>query len=140
MGEVALTPRRGCSGSPGRRRHATICLAVASQATSAPPVTAELLNEIVERLLEVGTPERIILFGSHARGDARPDSDLDILIIEESDLPRYRRAPRYLRALVGLFPAKDLVVWTPAEVDAWRTVPNAFVTSAVRDGRILYER
>lgn len=95
---------------------------------------------IVGRRLEVGTPERIILFGSHARGNARPGSDLDILIIEESDLPRHRRAPRYLRALVGLFPAKDVVVWTPAEVDTWRAAPNAFVTSAVRDGRILYER
>jgi predicted nucleotidyltransferase len=69
-------------------------------------------------MLRVGSPRRIVLFGSRARGDARPDSDLDLLVIEESDLPRYRRAPRYLRALVGVFPAKDVVVWTPAEVEA----------------------
>jgi predicted nucleotidyltransferase len=84
----------------------------------APAVTSELLKEIVKRMLRVGSPRRIVLFGSRARGDARPDSDLDLLVIEESDLPRYRRAPRYLRALVGVFPAKDVVVWTPAEVEA----------------------
>lgn len=103
-------------------------------------VTPELLDEIVRRIRQVGTPERIVLFGSRARGDAHQDSDLDLLIIEDSDLPRYRRAPRYLRALIGVFPAKDVVVWTPAEVEAWRNVPNAFITTALRDGRTLYQR
>ncbi len=62
------------------------------------------------------------------------------LIIEESSLPRYRRSPRYLRALVGVFPANDVVVWTPAEAAAWSTVPHAFITTALREGRVLYER
>lgn len=103
-------------------------------------MTPELLETVVQRILEVGSPHRIVLFGSHAGGNTRPDSDLDLLIIEDSDLPRYRRPPRYLRALVGIFPAKDVVVWTPAEVEAWREVPNAFITTALREGRTLYER
>ena len=110
------------------------------EASTFPPLTPELLDEIVRRILQVGSPRRIVLFGSRARGDARPDSDIDLLIIEDSDLPRYRRSPRYLRALLGVFPAKDVVVWTPPEVDAWREVPHAFVTSALREGRTLYER
>ena len=105
-----------------------------------PALTPALLDTIVQRILQVGSPDRIVLFGSRARGDARPDSDLDLLIIENSDLPRYRRPPRYLKALVGVFPAKDVVVWTPAEVEAWRNVPNAFVTTALREGLIVYER
>jgi len=110
------------------------------EASTFPTVTPELLDEVVQRILDVGSPRRIVLFGSRARGDARRNSDLDLLIIEDSELPRYRRPPRYLRALVGVFPAKDVVVWTPAEVNAWREVPNAFITSALREGRTLYER
>lgn len=104
-----------------------------------PPVTDELLAEVVRRILAVGNPQQIVLFGSQARGDARPDSDLDLLIIEASDLPRHRRAARYLRALAGIFPSKDLVVWTPDEVREWAGVPQAFITTALREGRVLYE-
>jgi predicted nucleotidyltransferase len=105
-----------------------------------PPVTDELLNEVVRRILTVGAPYKIVLFGSRARGEAGPHSGLDLLIIEDSDLPRYQRAPRYLRALIGVFPAKDLVVWTPEEVAEWRSVQNAFITTALREGKTLYAR
>lgn len=105
-----------------------------------PPVTEILLAEAVRRLRAVGEPQMIVLFGSHARGDARHISDLDILIIADSDLPRYRRAPPYLRALVGLFPANDVVVWTPTEIREWTHVEHAFITTALREGKVLYER
>jgi predicted nucleotidyltransferase len=105
-----------------------------------PPVTAETLEEVVRRIRAAGSPLRIVLFGSRVRGQARPHSDLDLLIIEESPLPRYKRAARYLRALVGVFPAKDVVVWTPEEVELWSRVPNAFITTVLREGRTLYVR
>jgi predicted nucleotidyltransferase len=105
-----------------------------------PAVTEDLLDDVVGRIVAAGHPDRILLFGSRARGDAAADSDLDLLVIEETDVPRRRRAARYREALRGLFPSKDIVVWTAAEADEWSNVPQAFVTTALREGRLLYER
>jgi len=98
----------------------------------------QLLQEVIRRIRAAGNPQRIVLFGSRVRGDARPDSDLDLLIVEETTPPRHRRPIPYLRALLGLFPAKDVMVYTPAEITEWAGVPNAFVTTALREGRVLY--
>lgn len=111
-----------------------------ASALTFPPVTDQLLAEVVRRILTIGSPIKIVLFGSYAKGTARPDSDLDLLIIEESDLPRYRRSGRYRRVLCGVFPAKDIVVWTPQEVEEWKTVPNAFISTVLAEGKLLYER
>ncbi len=89
--------------------------------------------------LVCGRAAQVVLFGSRAAGRARSDSDLDVLIVEESTLPRYKRSARYRRALCGLFPAKDIVVWTPAEIEEWRAVPHAFITTILATGKVLYE-
>lgn len=103
-------------------------------------MTEELIQDVVHRLVQVGDPLAIVLFGSRARGDARPDSDIDVLIIEQSDMPRHRRAGKYRRALLGLFPSKDIVVWTPDEVNEWHHVASAFITTALAEGKVIYER
>lgn len=105
-----------------------------------PRVTDELLKEIIQKILSVGTPLQIILFGSYAQGNARPDSDLDLLVVEESDLPRHQRSSRYYQATIGLFPSKDITVWTKAEIEEWSDVPNAFITTVLEQGKVLYER
>jgi len=100
----------------------------------------DLLADIVRRIVETAQPEKIILFGSRARGDARPGSDFDLLVIKESDEPRYRRdAPLYL-ALAGVNAPVDVLTYTPEEVRDWSAVPQAFITTAVREGKVVYER
>jgi len=107
-----------------------------------PKVDDKLLETIVQRILEVTQPDKIILFGSQARGDAREDSDIDILIVQPSDLPRHKRSTPIRLALMGLHPVKDkdIVVYTPAEVEEWKTASTSFIASVLREGRVLYER
>jgi predicted nucleotidyltransferase len=98
------------------------------------PPSDDLIGDIVRRIVETAQPEKIILFGSRARGDARPNSDFDVLVIKESSEPSYRRdAPLYV-ALADL----------PVEVDVlvaeWAEVLQAFVTTATREGKTVYER
>ena len=100
-----------------------------------------LLGEIVARIREVAEPVKIVLFGSRARGEGGDRSDVDILVIvERSEEPRHRRAVLLYRALAGLLVPKDILVYTEEEVEEWSGVPQAFITTALREGKVLYER
>lgn len=104
------------------------------------PLTDTVVHDIVRRIVDTVQPEKVILFGSQARGDARPNSDYDVLVIKHSDEPRYRRsAPLYV-ALADLPVEVEVMVYTPEEVHEWSEVPQAFVTTAVREGTTIYER
>lgn len=107
-----------------------------------PDLDPAVVREIVHRIVAVAQPERIVLFGSRARGQHRPDSDIDLLVIQKSNLPRHRRAVPIYAALAGLPVEVDceVLVYTPAEVAEWSAVPEAFVTTALREGRVLYEK
>lgn len=98
-----------------------------------------LTQEIVRRIRATAEPEKIILFGSQARGEGAIDSDLDLFIILESNLPRHRRAVPFYQALSGLGWAKDIVVYTPAEVVEWQTASCSLVATILREGEVLYE-
>ncbi|HSB17493.1 MAG TPA: nucleotidyltransferase domain-containing protein [Bryobacteraceae bacterium] len=78
-----------------------ICLACVSDMYRA-LVDDTVLSEIVRHLVAAVDPERIVLFGSRARGDSRPDSDVDLLIVKETDKPKHLRAIPAHRALAGL--------------------------------------
>ncbi len=106
-----------------------------------PPIDdAQLYGEIVHRLVQTAAPDTVIVFGSRARGDHRPESDVDILVVAESDKPRYARSGSIYSALAGLPVEVDILVYTPREVHEWSKVPLAFVTTATCEGTVLYER
>jgi len=103
-------------------------------------MNGDVIPEIVRRIVQTAQPDKVILFGSRARGDARPDSDFDVLVIKESAEPRYRRSVPLYVALASVPAEVEVLVYTPAEVEEWSQVPQAFVTTALREGTTLYER
>jgi predicted nucleotidyltransferase len=99
----------------------------------------ELLPEMVDRIVRRFDPEQIILFGSHARGDARPDSDVDLLVIMETDDP-FEASVAVMSALRDLGVYKDIVVQTPDRVRAEANIMGTVERNALREGKVLYER
>jgi predicted nucleotidyltransferase len=101
---------------------------------------SSLLEQAVAALVKTFNPERIVLFGSRARGNACDDSDLDLLVIAESTEPLHARMARAHHALRGLPAAVDVFVCTPAEVERYRNWLGHTVAIALREGRVIHER
>jgi predicted nucleotidyltransferase len=100
----------------------------------------EVLDEMVTRIKNAVQPNQIILFGSRAKGTAHKNSDFDLLVIKNSDQPRFRRSAPLYAILADLPVEVEVVVYTPEEVRDWSAVPEAFVTSAISEGKVLYEK
>ncbi len=98
------------------------------------------IDKIIQLIIGNYKPDKIILFGSYAYGQPSEDSDLDLLIIKDSNLPRYKRAREIRKYLWGITDVpKDIMVYTQAEIDEWRGVKEAFITQIVKNGKVLYE-
>lgn len=103
-------------------------------------IAPETIEGVVRSIAENFSPEKIILFGSYASGNPTPDSDLDLLVVMESDQPRYRR-PVPLHLLFKPTPcAMDFLVYTSEELSRWNGTTNHIVTAALRFGKVVYER
>lgn len=101
---------------------------------------AALLEHVTKTIVERFRPRRIMVFGSHARGEAGPDSDLDLFI--EMDTPRRppERAIEISKAF-GLRPwPMDIVVYTPEEVRRLRRINGTLLSVIEREGKVLYEQ
>ena len=102
--------------------------------------TNELIADMTDRITRDFHPLRIILFGSHARGDATADSDVDLLVVL-SEAPNKRQAAIEIRrALRDLPISKDIIVTTPDEIARRGDLIGPVLRPALREGKVLYER
>ncbi len=104
--------------------------------------TEEMIREMVAVVVREVDPQAIVLFGSHATGDATADSDVDLLVVEQTPFgpqkDRRREMTRLWKALSGFEVAKDILVYSRAEVDRWRDARNHIIGRALREGKLVY--
>jgi len=102
-------------------------------------VTQAKINEAIDRIVHVSAPRKIILFGSVARGEAGPDSDVDMLVVQAHVPNRYAEIVRLTRCLRGLLLSVDLLVVGESELDELKDVPGSVYRTALREGHVVYE-
>lgn len=101
-------------------------------------ITQGQIDAVVQCIAAAASPERIVLFGSHGRGDAREDSDLDLLVVKAevadraAEMVRLRRAVRPLRVPV------DILVYSRADVERWGRQPGSALFHALQEGKVVY--
>ena len=101
-------------------------------------LSQETLDDIIRRVAEVAEPERIILFGSAARGEMNRHSDVDLLVVKDgSDLRRL--TARIYRRLYGVGAAVDIVMVTPQDVERYKDSHALIIKPALREGTVMYE-
>lgn len=98
----------------------------------------QILDDIIRRIVEVAQPEKIILFGSAARGDMNRHSDVDLLIIKEGGNARRLMAGIY-RNLRGVGAAVDAIVVSPSDVERYKDSHALIIKPALKEGKVVYE-
>lgn len=114
------------------------------QAPTMVSVTRETLGEMVRAIVEAVHPERIILFGSHAWGEARPGSDVDFLVVESEPFSasrsRRKEMAKVCRALTRYVIPIDILLYSRDELARWEHSASHIIGRALRDGTVLYDR
>jgi len=116
-----------------------ICANSHSEGSAATKVPERaLLDDIVRRIVEVAAPDSIILFGSAARGEWSPDSDIDLLVVKSDVEHRRMLAQQIHLQMYGIEAAVDIVVVTPEDIDYLSGKVGTVVTPALNEGREIY--
>jgi uncharacterized protein len=103
-----------------------------------PAIDRVTIQRMVDRVVERFGPTRVVLFGSHARGDASADSDVDLLIVMPLAGSRLATAVEIRKALRGFGVAKDLVLLTPEEFERKKRIPGTIAWPAEHEGIVLH--
>ena len=99
-----------------------------------------LVDRVVDAIVKAYDPLRIVVFGSFARGDTHEGSDLDLIVVKETDEPFFRRIGRVRDAGCGLGLDVQPLVYTPTELDDMLASGNSFLETALAEGVVAYER
>ena len=100
-------------------------------------VSEQILREIIRRIVEVAQPEKIVMFGSAARGEMGPHSDVDLLVVR-SGAHRRKLAMAIYKHLSGVGCPVDVIVVTPEDIERYGSSPVLIIQPALKEGRVVY--
>jgi len=103
-------------------------------------ISEKTIKEAIERLIKVAKPQKIYLFGSYARGDARKQSDLDFLVIEQILKNRRKEMVRLHDAIRSMRIPVDILVTSESIFNEWSDVPGTVMYRAKAEGQLCYEK
>jgi len=103
-------------------------------------IEQDKISAIINKIAQDYDPDKIILFGSYATGNADENSDLDLLVIKDTDLPRPLRTVQVRKLLYGSMVPIDLIVYTPKEIKESEKNKFSFIHDVLNTGKIIYER
>lgn len=100
------------------------------------------IHKIRDIIIDHYKPDKIFLFGSHARGNPGIDSDVDILVVSdrEQHLPRYKRGLNVRLKLADISIPKDILFYTHDDLEQWKDVRMSFAWQVLQEGVLLYEK
>jgi len=101
-------------------------------------VPGDTIGRMTQRIVERFQPQKVILFGSHARGDATTDSDLDFLVVMPFSGSRLKTCVEIRKVLRGFGVPKDVMVVTSEEFERYKDYPGSVVYPAAHEGRVMY--
>jgi predicted nucleotidyltransferase len=99
-----------------------------------------MIQQMVRRIVSRFDPESVILFGSHARGDAGPDSDIDLLVVMPFFGSKREKQLEVRLALKNFQIPKDIVITTPEDFQWRKEIPGTIERPAAQEGKVLYAR
>ena len=108
--------------------------------TRSASISSATIQAVADRIATRFSPDKVILFGSRAWGEPRADSDVDLMVIMDSDERPARRSARISMECRPPFVAMDIMVRTPAEIEARLRIHDPFIGRILREGVVLYAR
>ena len=101
-------------------------------------ISQDILNQIIQRVVAVAEPDKIILFGSAARGEMGPHSDVDLLVVKSGEFDYGRLVGDIYMNLHGVGQAVDIVLATPEQIDRYRDTHCLVIAPALQQGKEIY--
>ena len=101
-------------------------------------IDKNILSAILERIIRVASPDKVILFGSYARGEATKGSDIDLIVLKKGVKQRKKLAQDIYIALIGIPASVDVIVETPERLEKYKTMPGMIYKHVLSEGLVVY--